>query len=69
MKTMALLASLAFGVGVLTAGAQAFPVNPGASAPSDMLVQVKHKKHKKMKKDKMDQGDNPSEGSSGGKGM
>lgn len=68
MKTLALLASLAFGVALFTTGAYALPVTPGASAQNDAIVQVKHKKHKKSHK-KMDQNNDSAPPEGGGKGM
>jgi hypothetical protein len=64
MKTLALLAAVAFGAALLTPGAQALPTTPGgASAPNDMIVQVKHKKQKttNKKSKNMDQNNDNSD--------
>lgn len=75
MKKLAFagLAAFAIGAAALTTGAFALPATPGASAHSDMLVQIKHKKHyKKSKKSKMDENKDmsaPSGGADDKKGM
>jgi Spy/CpxP family protein refolding chaperone len=77
MKKLALAGLAAFGIGAagFATAAAAVTTAPGASAHTDMLVQVKHKKHSKQhKKSKtMDENKDMSAPSSGspdaGKGM
>jgi hypothetical protein len=74
MKKLAFsgLAAFAIGAAALTTGAFALPAAPGASAHSDMLVQIKHKKHSKKSKKNMDENKDtttPSGGADDKKGM